>query len=74
MLNAIGSNRESNPSRGICYLRAVPLGHVADKTNAHRNLLSMALFTCHVKRKHANFNVRTMSENVNVLNSYLRLI
>ena len=28
--NAIGSSRESNPSRRICHLRAVPLGHVAD--------------------------------------------
>ena len=27
---AIGSSRESNPSRRICHLRAVPLGHVAD--------------------------------------------
>ena len=31
MSNAIGSSRESNPSRRICHLRAVPLGHVADK-------------------------------------------
>ena len=30
MSNAIGSSRESNPSRRICNLRAVPLGHVAD--------------------------------------------
>ena len=30
MSNAIGSSRESNPSRRICHLRAVPLGHVAD--------------------------------------------
>ena len=30
MSNAIGSSRESNPSRKICHLRAVPLGHVAD--------------------------------------------
>ena len=29
MSNAIGSSRESNPSRRICHLRAVPLGHVA---------------------------------------------
>ena len=28
MSNVIGSSRESNPSRGICHLRAVPLGHV----------------------------------------------
>ena len=34
MSNAIGSSRESNPSRRICHLRAVPLGHVAD--NAFR--------------------------------------
>ena len=27
MSNAIGSRRESNPSRRICHLRAVPLGH-----------------------------------------------
>ena len=35
MLNAIGSSRESNPSRRICNLRAVLLGHVAgiSKTN-----------------------------------------
>ena len=30
MSNAIGSSRESSPSRRICHLRAVPLGHVAD--------------------------------------------
>ena len=30
-LNAIGSRHELNPSRRICHLRAVPLGHVADK-------------------------------------------
>ena len=30
MSHAIGSSRESNPSRRICHLRAVPLGHVAD--------------------------------------------
>ena len=29
--NAIGSSRESNPSRRICHLRAIPLGHVAKK-------------------------------------------
>ena len=29
--NAIGSSRESNPSRKIYHLRAVPLDHVADK-------------------------------------------
>ena len=34
MLIAIGSSRESNPSRRICYLRAVPLGHVADEVVA----------------------------------------
>ena len=28
---AIGSSRESNPSRRICHLRAIPLGHVANK-------------------------------------------
>ena len=27
MSNAIGSSRELNPSRRICHLRAVPLGH-----------------------------------------------
>ena len=31
MSNAIGSSHESNPSRRICHLRAVPPGHVADK-------------------------------------------
>ena len=31
MPNAIGSSLESNPSRRICHLRAVPLGHVADE-------------------------------------------
>ena len=30
MSNAIGSSRESKPSRRICHLRAVPPGHVAD--------------------------------------------
>ena len=30
MSNAIDSSRESNPSRRICLLSAVPLGHVAD--------------------------------------------
>ena len=30
MSNAIGYSRESNPSRKICHLRAVPLVHVAD--------------------------------------------
>ena len=33
MSNAIGSSRESNPSRRICHLRAVPLAHVADNFN-----------------------------------------
>ena len=32
MSNAIGSSRESNPSRRICHLRAVPLGHVTDNS------------------------------------------
>ena len=32
MSNAIGSSRESNPSRRICHLRAIPLGHVADNS------------------------------------------
>ena len=31
--NAIGYSRESNPSRRICHLRAVPLGHVADMSH-----------------------------------------
>ena len=31
MSNAIGSSLESNPSRRICHLLAVPLGHVSDK-------------------------------------------
>ena len=30
MSNAIGSSHESNPTRRICNLRAVPLSHVAD--------------------------------------------
>ena len=30
MSNVIGSSRESNPTRRICHLHAVPLGHVAD--------------------------------------------
>ena len=29
MSNAIGSSRKSNPPCRICYLRAVPLGHVS---------------------------------------------
>ena len=33
MSNEIGSNRESNPSRRICHLRAIPLAHVADNFN-----------------------------------------
>ena len=33
MSNAIGSSRESNPSRRICHLRPVPLGHVAQIYN-----------------------------------------
>ena len=37
MSNAIGSSRESNPSRRICHLRAVPLGHVADNGPAVRS-------------------------------------
>ena len=31
MSTAIGSSRESNPSRRICHLREVPVGHVAVK-------------------------------------------
>ena len=31
MSNAIGSSRESNPSRRICHLRVIPFGRVADK-------------------------------------------
>ena len=33
MSNAIGSSRESNPSRRICRLRAVSLGHATDIYN-----------------------------------------
>ena len=36
MSNAIGSSRESNPSRRISHLRAVPLGHAADEDVAAR--------------------------------------
>ena len=35
MSNAIGSSRESNPSRRICHLHAVPLGHVAVLSTLH---------------------------------------
>ena len=38
MSNAIGSCRESNPSRRICYLREEPLGHVAE------NVVNLAHF------------------------------
>ena len=31
MSNAIGSCRESNPSRGTCNVRAVLLGHLVDQ-------------------------------------------
>ena len=31
MSNAIGFSRESNSSRKVCHLRAVPLGNVADE-------------------------------------------
>ena len=34
-VKSIGSSRESNPSRRICHLRAVPLGNVADKSIKH---------------------------------------
>ena len=37
MSNAIGSSRESNPSRRICHLRAIPLGHVADSIHVSIN-------------------------------------
>ena len=37
MANAIGSSRESNPSRGICHLRALPLGPVANATYLRKN-------------------------------------
>ena len=39
MSNAIGSNRESNPSRRICNLRAVPLGHVANNQNLRMKIV-----------------------------------
>ena len=37
MSNAIDSSRESNPSRRICHLRPVPLGHVPDKLHNHKS-------------------------------------
>ena len=59
MSNAIGSSRESNPSRRICHLRTVPLSHVADSV-MHSELLvavqiilllhSMVFYDC-AKRK-----------------------
>ena len=44
MLNAIGSSRESNPSRRICNLRAVPLGQVADAVYVYINNTVTGLF------------------------------
>ena len=41
MSNAIGSSSESNPSRRICHLRAVPLGHVADSEMSFLTPLSI---------------------------------
>ena len=57
------SSRESNPSRRICHLRAVPLGHVADKKNmaAHCfdsiqfNFFLFFLFSAIVDRDHFVF-------------------
>ena len=40
---SIGSGRESNPSRRICNLGAVPLGRVADKNIRLARLLSASL-------------------------------
>ena len=49
MSNAIGSSRKSNPSRRICHLRAVPLGHVADK------FVSLFVFNRREKRCRLSF-------------------
>ena len=44
MSSATGSSRESNPSRRICHLRAVPLGHVANESiDFKKSLVSLAL-------------------------------
>ena len=43
MSNAIGSSRESNPSRRICHLRAVPLGNVADKLLSYKLTIDKAM-------------------------------
>ena len=45
MSNAIGSSRESNPSRRICHLRAASPGHVADNSKDYLNeIKSLILF------------------------------
>ena len=45
MSNAIGSSRESNPSRRICHLRAVPLGHADICVAAEVRFLYYCYFT-----------------------------
>ena len=55
---AIGSSRESNPSRTICHLRAVPLGHVAkpifseDLRNAIVKIFTVLVSTTTTLRKY----------------------
>ena len=44
MSHAIGSSRESNPSRTIRHLRAVPLGHVADCSD----IFLLTTLTCYI--------------------------
>ena len=51
MSNAIGSSRESNPSRRTCHLRAVPLGHVPCRSkvpDVHLTYSSKSIKHCQV--------------------------
>ena len=55
MSNAIGSSRESNPSRRICHLRAVPLAHVADNFNCPSRVQNVTLGIVIESLKHFDF-------------------
>ena len=44
MSNAIGPSRKSNPSRKICNLRAVPLGHIVDNVQLRPTHVPVAYF------------------------------
>ena len=79
MSNAIGSSRESNPSRRICHLRAVPLGHVTDKLNKisiNYRKTNFVLFSRSKSTAVNNFAINTSDTpltNKNVV-KYLRVL